>query len=165
MRLQRAIKLAKAIASSPKMVDVNHKGKTFQSSSPKATGIAGMFSMGKTRSGKPVGSYSHTSEHKDWGAGDHMDAYRAHAKHVSELTPEDTHPKLIQHHKDAMQTHWKAANPDIDKSIPFEYSLAKAMKNKKMGKTKSGKQIYTAHWATHSKSAIVGIVRPTASVD
>ena len=125
------------------LVHDKKSGKNFYSNSPKATGTAGNFKMGKTKSGKEISSYSHKSATHSWSSQDHLDAYRAHGQHVAHLDPDDTHPKLIAHHQAAMEHHYKAAFPNFKKS--FGEFLLKAHPHGVLGKTRSGKKIYHHH--------------------
>lgn len=130
---------------------VDHKtGKTSYSKSPKATGVVAHFKLGKTKGGHDITSHSHKAPSSGWGSSDHMDAYRAHARHVAELDPSDTHQGLIKHHKAAMAHHWDHAmqpHPSMKKSGFFEeYEwFQKAYAHHVIGRTKSGKKIYSHH--------------------
>ncbi|MGZ3772950.1 MAG: hypothetical protein ACXVCY_04190 [Pseudobdellovibrionaceae bacterium] len=122
----------------------NSEGKKIVTNSPKATGVVKNFSMGKTRSGKVINSFPDHQDHHNFSDRDHMDAYKAHIKHVSELD-EDTHPSLIAHHKAAIQFHYKKA---------FAHQVQKAVAHKaahrhRVGKTRSGKIIHRDHHANH----------------
>jgi hypothetical protein len=113
------------------------------SRSPKATGQAAKFSMGKTGSGKPISSFSHQEAGHSWGPKDHLDAYRAHTNHAASLSENESHPKLIEHHQQAAQYHYQQAFPQssIKKSNPHPH--------KALGKTRSGKTVY--HHVHHHK--------------
>lgn len=96
-RLERAISLVKAM---PEKI-VGSKGKIFESSSPKATGTAGNFTIPGTK----VHSYSHENHPSSWGANEHAQAMYAHLNHAASMS----HPKLIQHHQNAAAYHKKMA--------------------------------------------------------
>jgi len=142
-------KLKKAVHSAHVAVVSMGGGKHGLSASPKATGVAGKFSLGKTGGGHAVSSYSHKESNKGWSKKDHMDAYRAHFKHVSSLSQDSTvHKDLLTHHKEAMQHHWKAANADDVKKALIEWlfkAKRKKYRNKVIGKTVSGKAVYSHH--------------------
>lgn len=136
-RLTFSIKKAQNIAV--------HVGGGKFSSSPKATGHAANFSLGKTSSGHSISSFSHKEPNSKWGHKDHMEAYKAHFKHVTDLSQDSgVHKNLLAHHKEAMQHHWKQANKDIAKSMSVEWFF-KSSEHRVIGKTKSGKKIYHHH--------------------
>lgn len=136
-RLQISIRKAQNIAV--------HIGGGKVSSSPKVTGQAGHFSLGKTSGGHPISSYSHKEHNEKWNHKDHMDAYRAHFKHVTELSQiSGVHKNLLSHHKEAMQHHWKSANSDVSKSFSVEWFF-KSQGHRVIGKTSSGKKVYHHH--------------------
>jgi len=133
--------ISKAIsfAAKPAKVEVKAGAKTIQSKSPKATGVAGNFTVGKTRSGHDVHSYSHKQPTNGWSSQDHIDAYHAHAKHMSSISHENTNPELLKHHKDAMLHHWAKSNGS---------SVKKS--RDRIGRTKNGHDIEKHNHASHA---------------
>jgi len=128
-------------------VTLVHQGKVTHSSSPKVTGQAKPFQFKtKTRSGKAIHSFHDHPSHKDYTTHDHVDAYHAHAKHVSELSDIGSHPHLIEHHKKAMQYHWQAASGGAVKKA---LELFKAHRHAKIGKTRRGHHVYAGAHAKH----------------
>jgi len=90
----------------------------------------GEHALGQTRSGKRIMSHPSSSAHVGFSTHDHMDAYRAHAAHISKLGSE-THPNVIAHHREAMNHHF---------GLAVGAKLKKAREH--VGKTKSGKKIH-----------------------
>lgn len=146
MSLAKSVRAAKALlkAASPNVAVVSSGGKNVYSSSPKATGIPTKFSMGSTGSGKKISSMSGSHAGSEgFSSKDHMDAYRAHKNHVSQLDPKDTHPDLIAHHQSAMNHHWKAASADpVKKAHHGHHTL--------IGHTRHGHEIHRHKHAGHA---------------
>lgn len=76
--------------------------------SPKVSGhVSTKLEIGKTKSGKSIHNDPAHDAHSSFSSADHIDAYRAHAKQLSHLDPKETHPSIIEHHKQALNTHYK----------------------------------------------------------
>jgi hypothetical protein len=112
-----------------------------------AVGQVAVHALGSTQSGKKIMSHPEHTSHESFGKTDHMDAYRAHAQHLSKLG-NDVHPNVIEHHRQAMNHHFgKGVGAKLEKA-----------RREHIGKTRSGHKIHRhshkdpahhAGWSAH----------------
>lgn len=105
---------------------VTGSGKVMTGKSPKVTGkISGKTQIGTTKSGKAIHSDPGHEAHAEFSAKDHMDAYAAHAKQLSHMDAKETHPGIIEHHKQALNTHFKMGSSGMKKAVDACRALLK----------------------------------------
>lgn len=119
---------ARKVGGAPKSGIVTGAGAVKTGKSPKVTGaVNGKHQLGTTKSGKAIHNDPGHASHSSFSAADHMDAYRAHAKQVSTLDAKETHPSIIEHHKQALNTHYKmGVSGGMKKAVAACRALLKA---------------------------------------
>lgn len=109
---------------------VTAHGKVMTGKSPKVSGhISAKAKIGTTSSGKAIHNDPGHKDHASFGSSDHMDAYRAHAKALSTLDPKETHPSIIEHHKSALNAHYKMGVSGVKKSFAEAVSKCLLLKS------------------------------------
>lgn len=125
------------------------KGQVKTGKSPKISGhVSSKVQVGTTKSGKAIHNDPGHEAHESFSSADHLDAYRAHAKQLSHLDPKETNPSIIEHHKSALNTHYKmGVGGGMKKSFSAVVADCRRLLKAKspgsvMGHTQSGKPIH-----------------------
>lgn len=148
--------LGKAVNQPPvagkKVGMVTGAGKVMTGKSPKVSGhVSTKLQIGTTQSGKTIHNDPHHEAHAKFTSADHMDSYRAHAKQLSHLDPKETHPSIVEHHKQSLNTHFKlgtggGVKKGFANAVAACADLLKAGEGSRGGKvighTQSGKPVY-----------------------